>query len=221
MVDSGAVENLPCSCVDAVCVLTAEALNRQGALRCPRNRDPVALGSSVEDPILTPLHAPHEHLELLAALRMERMRDPDHRGQLPGARSSTFIDRKLAGAARPKDDVRAAEAAEAWAWARIRAASPFGSSELSSFANSCGACGDEVRQGAHGQRRPQEASRGPHNARARRTTGRYRRRRGVPSQRRRGLYERANALRRRRLDNDVAANRQARLSEQTSALGVE
>jgi len=53
----------------------------------------MALARSVIDPILTPLYALDENLDLLTALRMERMRDPDRRGQLLGARSSTFIDR--------------------------------------------------------------------------------------------------------------------------------
>jgi hypothetical protein len=56
-----------------------------------RQRREVTMSRSVEHAIFAPVRAPDHHVNFLTTLRMERMRDPDRRGHVPGAGCSRYV----------------------------------------------------------------------------------------------------------------------------------
>jgi len=56
-----------------------------------RQRREVTMSRSVEHAIFAPVWAPDHHVNFLTTLRMERMRDPDRRGHVPGGGCSRYV----------------------------------------------------------------------------------------------------------------------------------
>ena len=81
-----------------------DRVDRHQARPACGKRGSMPLGRSVEDPIFPPLRSPSDELDLPAAVRMERVGDPNRLGHRLGAGCSAFDGRRFAEGVRPMGD---------------------------------------------------------------------------------------------------------------------